>query len=158
MDTCARRRSLGTSFGLLIAISVVVSGCGGGDSLPREEINGTVTIDGKPLNRGLITFVPAEANVTTQGGGPILDGKFSIPRIQGLVPGNYKVVISSPDDKPEEFPDKGFNNNAPGLPPIPAKEVVPAQYNKDSKLEATVRPSVKNIFDFTLTSVSMTSK
>src|SRR5262249_54495418 len=80
-----------------------VAGCGGGDNLPRQEVNGSVTIDGKPLVRGLITFVPTSAEVSTQGGGPVLEGKFSIPRMQGLVPGKYKVVISSPDDKPEVF-------------------------------------------------------
>ncbi len=132
-----------------------LGGCGGGDNLPREEINGSVTIDGKPLPRGMVTFVPADAEVSTQGGASIQDGKFTIPRIQGLVPGKYKVVVSSPDDKPEEFTDKKDSNNAPGMPPVPAKEVVPSAYNTDSKLEAQVRPNAKNVFDFSLTSTSV---
>jgi len=136
----------------------VGGGGGGGDSLPREAVSGGVSIDGKPLAKGLITFLPADAETATQGGGPILDGKYTIPRDQGLVPGKYKVVVSSPENKPEKFPDQGFNNNAPGMLPIPPKEVVPSQYNTDSLLTAEVKAGAKNMFDFNLTSVSMGSK
>src|SRR5262245_36303787 len=98
LGTNLRSAIMTASLAVLLAC---VAGCAGGDSLPREEVNGTVTIDGKPLAKGLITFVPTSAEVSTQGGAPVLEGKFTIPRLQGLVPGKYKVVISSPEDKPE---------------------------------------------------------
>src|SRR5262249_18741083 len=100
-------------------------GCGREDNLPREAVSGAVSIEGKPLKSGLITFLPAE-DVPTQGGAPVVEGKYTIAQNQGLVPGKYRVVISSPEDKPEVL-DK--TNNAPGLPPVPRKEVIPAQYN-----------------------------
>jgi hypothetical protein len=128
-----------------------IVGCGDGDSLPREAVSGTVAVEGKPLKTGLITFLPASSEVTTQGGGPVVEGKYTVSRNQGLVPGKYKVVISSPEDTPEKFTDTAFNNNAPGMPPIPAKEVIPAQYNNKSLLTAEVTSGGKNVFEFNLT-------
>src|SRR4051794_37265346 len=111
-------------------------GCGASDNLPREAVSGAVSVEGKPLKSGMITFIPNESNTPTQGGAVVLEGKYTIPKNQGLVPGKYRVVITSPEDKPEVIVDK--TNNAPGLPPIPAKEVIPKHYNSESLLTAEV--------------------
>ncbi|MCA1685447.1 MAG: hypothetical protein LC745_05575 [Planctomycetia bacterium] len=138
-----------------VAVSFAVlglnlAGCGGGDNLPREAVSGTVAVEGKPLKTGLITFLPDSPDVTTQGGGNVIEGKYTIPRDQGLVPGKYKVVVSSPEDKPAEITDKAFNNNAPGMPPTLPKEVIPAQYNDKTLLTAEVTAGGKNVFEFNL--------
>jgi len=125
-------------------------GCGESDKLPREAVSGTVSVEGKPLKSGLITFVPNESNTPTQGGALILEGKYTVPKNQGLVPGKYRIIITSPEDKGEIIFDK--TNNAPGLPPIPAKEVIPRQYNSESLLSAEVTAGGKNIFEFNLVS------
>ena len=145
----ASASAVAASFALL---GLNLAGCGGGDNLPREAVSGSVAVEGKPLKSGLITFLPDSPDVTTQGGGVLVEGKYSIPRDQGLVPGKYKVVVSSAEDKPEVIPDKAFNNNAPGAPPILAKEVIPAQYNNKSLLTAEVKAGGKNVFEFNLTS------
>jgi hypothetical protein len=131
----------------LLVLLLVQTGCGGGDNLPREAVSGGVTVEGTPLKSGLITFIPNDENTPTQGGGVVLDGRYSIPRNQGLVPGKYRVVITSPDDKP---PILDKTNNAPGLPPIPGKEVIPSQYNTESLLTAEVTAGAKNVFEFNL--------
>jgi hypothetical protein len=100
---------------------LVPTGCGSSDSLPREAVSGSVSLDRKPLETGMITFLPADASVPTQGGSPIVGGRYEIPRDQGLVPGKYKVVISSGADEPEKSVDK-TNNDMPGMPPIPKKD------------------------------------
>lgn len=129
-------------------------GCGGdSDNLPREGFSGKVAVEGKPLAKGLITFLPASPEVTTQGGSVVIDGKYEVPQSQGLVPGKYKVVITSPDDKGAEILDK--TNNAPGLPPIIKKEVIPSQYNSASLLTAEVKAGAKNVFEFNLTNATM---
>jgi hypothetical protein len=133
----------------LAPVLALLLGCGAEDNLPREAVSGAVSIEGKPLKTGLITFLPSE-DVPTQGGAAVVEGKYSIARNQGLVPGKYRVVISSPEDKPEQMIDK--TNNAPGLPPVPAKEVIPAQYNNDSLLTAEIKPGAKNVFEFNLVS------
>src|SRR5262249_36161251 len=75
------------------------------DNVPREAVSGSVSIDGNPLKSGAITFVPNGPDIPSQGGTPVVDGKYSIPRAQGLVPGKYKVVISSGEGTPEKKVD-----------------------------------------------------
>jgi hypothetical protein len=128
-----------------------VAGCNGVESLPREAVSGSVSIDGKPVKIGVITFLPDSPAVPTQGGGTITEGKYAIPQAEGLVPGKYRIVITSPEDKPEVFPDKDFNNNAPGMKPVRRKQIVPSQYNSKSVLTAEVRAGSPNAFEFNLT-------
>jgi hypothetical protein len=137
-----------------VAVAFLIScasGCGGSDNLPREAVSGSVSVDGTPVKMGVITFLPDSPDVPTQGGGTITEGKYSIPQSQGLVPGKYRIVITSPEDKPEVVRDKGFNNDMPGMAPIPAKQLIPPQYNDKSILTAEVRPGAANVFEFNLT-------
>jgi hypothetical protein len=134
-----------------LAPSLILMGCGAGDNLPREAISGSVAVDGKPLESGLITFQPDGTDVATQSGASVVQGKYTIPRDQGLVPGKYKVSITAAGNTPEKPVDSAFNNNMPGMPPIPAKEVIPSSYNSDSLLSAEVKAGSKNEFNFNLT-------
>ncbi|WP_406700199.1 hypothetical protein V5E97_15350 [Singulisphaera sp. Ch08] len=136
-----------------LTLSTHLVGCGSADNLPRESVSGSVAIEGKPLAKGLITFLPSDSEIPTQGGGVIVDGKYSIPKDQGLVPGKYKIVISSTGDKPETVVDK--TNDMPGMPPVLAKEAIPSQYNKESLLTADVKSGGKNVYEFNLTSASV---
>jgi hypothetical protein len=129
-------------------LAVQATGCGG-DNLPREGVSGSVSVEGKPLKSGVITFVPNGPDIPTQGGASIVDGKYSIPRAQGLVPGKYKVVLSSGEGTPEKKVDT--TNDMPGMPPVPAKEVIPPQYGANTVLEANVTAGGKNEFDFNVT-------
>lgn len=128
-----------------------ISGCGSEafDSLPREAISGGVTVDGKPLKSGIALFLPADPMTPTQGNFTIIDGKYSIPKEQGLVPGKYTVKISSSGtEKNAEGPV--VNEGAPGMPPVIPKDAIPPMYNADSKLSAEVMPNRPNDFQFPL--------
>ena len=126
---------------------VPIIGCGG-DNLPREAVSGSVSVDHKPLKTGMITFVPSGPDIPTQGGANVVDGKYSIPRSAGLVPGKYKVVVSSGEGSVEKKVDD--TNNMPGMPPVPAKEVIPPQYGAATTLGANVTAGGKNEFEFDL--------
>ncbi len=130
-------------------LTLTLVGCGASDDLPREKLSGTINLDGKPLANGFITFLPASAEAATQGGGAIQDGAYSIPRDQGLVPGSYKVLITSSEGGSETKIDD--TNQMPGMAPVPAKEAIPAQYNAESTLTADVKAGGENVFDFPLT-------
>jgi hypothetical protein len=143
------RSQTGAATVLAALLAIHAAGCGG-DNLPREGVAGSVTVEGKPLKSGVITFVPSGPDVPTQGGAPVVDGKYSIPRAQGLVPGKYKVVLSSGEGTPEKKVDSA--NDMPGMPPVPAKEVIPPQYGANTVLEANVTAGGKNEFDFNVTS------
>jgi hypothetical protein len=124
-----------------------VVGCGGSsDGLPRQAVSGEVKLDGQPLTKGKITFVP----VGFEGppvGAPIEEGSYSIPTADGPIPGSYRVGIyrkmptgkSTPDpDDPSTVIEEQF-------------ETIPAQYNLKSELKAEVTKGGDNHFPFDLT-------
>jgi hypothetical protein len=133
-------------------LAMIATGCGETDGLPREAISGVITLDQNPLPSGLISFMPDGPDVATQGAGIVKDGSYSIPRDQGLVPGKYKVSITSGGDASGK--PKDFANNAPGMPPAPPKDLIPAIYNSKTTLSATVAAGSKNEIGFELQSAS----
>lgn len=122
---------------------VIVAGCGGGDPLQRQAISGTVTFKGQPLDKGTIEFLPADPQGKGMGGATIANGQFSLPAAQGLLPGRYRVQISSPVGGAEPGPDE-----APGDSSKLAEERIPASWNTESKHEITVEKGGANKFDF----------
>jgi hypothetical protein len=76
----------------------------------------------------------------------IKDGKYSLPQEQGLVPGSYKVMISSAKDPgAQQGPD-----DLPGKHGPPPKDLIAAKYNVETKLTAEVKEGGSNTFDFSL--------
>jgi hypothetical protein len=129
-----------------VAATALVAGCGGAaDTLPRQPVSGTVKFKGEPLKSGMIQFQPDSPSVTTAGGSGVIDGKYAVPRSEGLVPGKYKVMISSTSGSLE--PAKP---SMPGDPPPPAREPIPAKYNSSTELTAEVKQEGPNTFDFDL--------
>lgn len=117
-------------------------GCGPGDG--RVAVNGSVTLKGEPLDEGVIEFI----STGMKSGTTIQNGKYDIPRDQGLIAGTYKVMITSGDGRtPADSPD--------GLPGptganIVSKDRIPKEYNINTKLEAKVEGSSPNKFDFAI--------
>ncbi|MBX6315425.1 MAG: carboxypeptidase regulatory-like domain-containing protein, partial [Isosphaeraceae bacterium] len=108
------------------AVAVALGGCGDtGDGLSRQAISGTVTLDGQPLARGTIQFLPISPQQATPALVEIKDGTYTIPRDRGLVPGTYKVLISS---TATEAPAPGADE-LPGQTGPPPKDLIPPQYN-----------------------------
>jgi len=137
---------------LCLVSAVSIAGCGGGgDELPRERILGSVALDGTPLASGNVTFMPEEpAGAGTSAGAVIDGGGFSIPREHGLVPGVYRVSISSTE---EVAPKAGQGPALPGDGDAPLiRERIPARYNAQTTLKATVEKGGKNVFDFAISS------
>lgn len=73
----------------LLALACFV-GCGS-EKLP---ITGTVTVDGAPVDRGLISFQSAGGSGPTSGT-QIEEGRFSLAADHGLLPGEYKVSVQA---------------------------------------------------------------
>lgn len=75
----------------------------------------------------------------------IKDGKYQVPRDKGMIAGKYKVVISAPApggkvavaDAPPGDPS-GFVN----------KELIPAEYNVNSKEFVEIGTGKPNVFDY----------
>jgi hypothetical protein len=135
---------------LPLAILLACAGCGAaGDGLPRQSIDGTVTLDGQPLATGFITFTPA-AGQATQSGGVIAAGKFSVPRDQGPVPGRYSISINSASAE-VKLPPEEVQTGLPGhVPPNRARDPIPEKYNARTTLTADVKEGGGNSFQFDL--------
>ncbi len=147
------------SRGLLYSLALVLSvmGCGGTETPPElpatATFSGSITLDGKPMNRGLITFVSTTDKGLNASGAVEADGKYSLKisvgkqEKAGAVPGKYKVVISrflKPNGEPQD----------PTVPAeIPGRESLPPQYSVPtvSQLKAEV-PAAGGTADFELKS------
>ncbi len=138
-----------------IAIQVVAAaslcGCRSGDDLPRQEVSGTVTLNGQPLETGSIQFQPASdadaAGAVTGGGALISNGRYQIERDKGLTPGNYKVMIFSHAGAEVD------ESEPPGESVVRSKvpsELIPATYNSATTLTAQVSKGKANVLNYDL--------
>src|SRR5262245_28257282 len=83
--------------GLVLFLAVTATaGCT--DPNARQAVSGTVSFKGQPLDQGRIHFAPLGKGAT-EAGATIENGRYSIPRDLGLVPGTYKVSVFSYDQK-----------------------------------------------------------
>jgi len=125
--------------GLLAAGLVALAGCGGGST--TAEVTGTVSFEGKPVEKGAITFRATDGKGGTSGG-EILNGKYTV-----LAPlGPTKVEING-----TKVVGKKKIYNTPDSPTMDvAEELLPKKYNEKTELTFDVKPG-KNEKDFPLT-------
>lgn len=120
--------------------TLLVSGCGTGEP-PEYPVKGKVTLDGKPIEKGLIRFSPT--GNASPAGGEIKAGQYSLK----APPGEAKVEITSTIVVGQR---KAYNT--PDSPMVDiTKEAVPEQYNAKSSLKFEVKAGENNK-DFDLTS------
>jgi hypothetical protein len=138
---------------LLPALFVAVSlaGCGGPRSdyskLALVEVDGVVTLDGEPLSGATVVFRDPQgsfsAGVTDAAGHYRL--QFDSVK-SGVTPGRKTVSITT-----RPVGEGGEESGAEEGEPPPAKERIPARYNRASTLEVEVTPS-RRTHDFALES------
>lgn len=141
-----RRYGTGLTLLCVCVVSAVVfaglAGCGSGEP-KRCAVSGEVKFQGKPLDQGAVTFLAEDPSLGSGGGAMIKDGRYSIPVQHGLLPGKYRVMVTSA---------------APGAPPDPAalpgpagplpKDRIKPKYNVDTILTADVKAEGPNTFNF----------
>jgi hypothetical protein len=117
---------------VLLLGAILIAGCG--DPNARQAVSGTVSWNGQPLDQGRIYFAPITQGVS-EAGATIENGKYSIPRDLGLVPGTYKVSVFSYD----RTGAKVQSEEIPGDPGASQfKERIPRKYNVETTLKAEV--------------------
>ncbi|WP_240911481.1 hypothetical protein [Paludisphaera soli] len=129
-----------------VLLALVAAGCGAQEGPPREPVAGVVTLDGQPLEKGLITFTP-EAGGELVVSGLIVDGAFNLPRDEGPGLGPHRVDVWSKKatGKAVKNPDDPENPNEERV------EIVPPRYNLRSELKADVVQGGENRFTYELT-------
>ena len=126
---------------LMMALMLQV-GCGpSGPDIAR--VQGTVTMDGKPLPNAIIMFVPVggrpSVSETDANGKYVLE--FSGGR-KGAIPGINRVEINTGR--------LAYEKDGKNYPAV--KESVPVQYNRVTTLEFNVEAGKNNTADFALKS------
>lgn len=135
--TALRGRSAAPVIGPLLFAVSVAAGCGDGPML--VDVTGTVTIDGTPLDNATVVFRPKQGRpsygVTDAQGRYAL--RYTTEKL-GALPGEHAVMITTAG---------GGNEDSPAT----KKETIPARYNRNTTLTATVDPSHRT-HDFALES------
>jgi hypothetical protein len=67
-----------------------IAGCQNAD---LAEVSGRVTLDGKPLSEGLVTFLPAPETAGPEFSGNVSNGEYRVT--QSVLPGAYSVKVRS---------------------------------------------------------------
>ena len=101
-------------------------GCGSGD-LPLAPVHGTVTYQGKPLDHGLVVFIPEQGTPGPQAVGTIQsDGSFRVNTLQrdGAAVGRHRVLVHCrrPARREEQGPK--------GVPP--SESLIPRKYSAEA--------------------------
>jgi hypothetical protein len=133
---------LATAF---MALALVSSGCGAKST--KLPVSGTITWKGKPLETGMIKFVPKGGATKTEAVAVITQGKYAVPKENGLDPGPYTIFISSPDPKSQQGPADAAPGERGGYPAV---ERIPAKYNTKGEVAVEVKYGDKNEFTFTI--------
>ncbi len=121
-------------------------GCDLNQTVERLPVTGEVTLDDRPVSSATIRFI---SNQRSGDAATIVsEGKFQIEQNNGLVPGQYDVVVTpnSPElNQAIEAIQSGDRD------PLNAR-TVPSRYQRSGALQATVDPETDNHYRFELSS------
>jgi hypothetical protein len=136
----SRARHGGHCCWIVSAAVLVFAGC----AEPKPVVKGQVTLDGWPVDSGVIQFFPDDLKGPSGKPGMIHDGTYLVPDVPV---GKMRVVINAAKvvgkEKAADLP------NSPMIDKF--VETVPAKYNTQSTLVREIKPGVNEI-DFELTS------
>lgn len=126
----------------LVPVLVVLAGCSGGPKLAK--VTGTVTLDGKALPRGTLTFeAPGQRPATAT----VVDGQITEATTfkpgDGVPVGAHKVAVSATvDPGPAISANPGEASRPSGGNYMGGKSLIPTRYNnpETSGLTAEVGP------------------
>ena len=108
------------------------------------EITGEIKLKKQLLDQGSISFRPMPGTEGSASGAPIVNGKYELKGDGGLLPGKYRVFITSGDGKTmaneDELPGPTGN--------IISKDRIPPQYNEKSNIEVEVKSTPPNTFNY----------
>lgn len=134
---------------LMIAGIFAFSGCGSGKPpVLQGEVLGKVTLDGKPLDSGIVRFHDqAQGTVASSPiSGPAGDYRLSLGGRDTIPIGTYIVTVSPPPE-PEIDAPRGSATPAPNPSSQTSKTVVPKKYQNErtTDLIAKVEQGKNNI-------------
>ncbi len=106
--------------------------CGCGDTR-RQRFEGTVTFDGRPIEKGYIRLIPQQGTPGPTAGANIENGRFAIAAEDGPFAGTFRVEITAI----RAGKRKAFDPETNQMTAVP-QQYIPAKYNLQSELTATI--------------------
>ncbi len=125
--------------GILACVSL---GCRSALSL-GEQVQGMVTVDGKPLVDGLVTLVPIEGTPGGKVSVRIADGEYSFEQNMRVFAGTYRVEVFGMPPAIAAIAD----GKIPSHDASSTFREVSAEFNEKSLLRLTVNAGELNRFD-----------
>lgn len=129
----------------LVLLLLVMTGCGGG--IQRVAVEGEVSLDGKPIQKGSILFRPTGTTKGMTAGGEIIDGRYQLSADKGPVVGNNIV---------EFYADFKTGRKVLLVPHDPGSgsvdeyvQVFPERFNTRSTVQCEIK-SGESTYDFNL--------
>ncbi|MFO0959687.1 MAG: MBG domain-containing protein [Isosphaeraceae bacterium] len=123
------------ALGVALVLSLLPAGCGSGGPV-MGRVSGTVKYNGKPIEKGTISFTPTDGQ-RPSATGTITNGSYTLQTTEpgdGAAVGEYKVSFSDIDAAQ-------LNTDMPGMPvkiakgALPKKYLDPGQSGKTAKVE-----------------------
>lgn len=145
---------------ILVTVGIVLTGCPNSSRPATYRVTGTVTMQGKPVDGAVITFVPTSNEGQAASAITDAEGKYALTTWQagdGARPGEYRVKVSKQEQTAVD-PAKMVKNLSieeeqkiyveSKKPRPPAKSLVPSKYLDESTsgLSHTV-PKGSSTFD-----------
>jgi hypothetical protein len=138
----------------LLFLLLSLTGCGGSFS----SVEGTVTLDGKPLPGASVQFVPQESGRVATAGTDS-SGHFVMSTADpgdGVIPGSYKVVITPPAGVADTTQYASSDDAMNAAAKAPAKKAtgptVPAKYTRPDQTPLTQEVPVSGSLKFDIKS------
>ena len=136
------------------ALSAIVTTCGvlmapGCDSRGATSVRGVVTLDGKPVEKAIVQFVPERGNAKTAVAVTDRDGRYAIP----IAPVPFRVTIVA-----QRVAGQKKDDANPNGPLIDIHEdVVPSRYSNPESSHLRVEPAEgrANDGDFAMTTADV---
>lgn len=148
MASCRGNFRFGCSSFVCAVALLSLPGCGTRQGPERAAVEGQVTLDGKPVEQGAISFAPSGETQGMTAGGAITNGRFRIESDRGPVVGTNQVRInaSAKTGRKVQAP-----MSEPGVLTDEIVEAVPARFNSKSTLTRELKAG-ENRLDFELSS------
>jgi hypothetical protein len=112
----------------------------------RGKLSGKVTLDGKPVASGRISFIALDAS-GANAAAPITNGEYSLAEGEGPAKGKYRVQFSVPSATKRRIP----NDDVPGQFIEEASETLPPRYHRESAITLDYDPATPQPFNYDLT-------
>lgn len=140
-----RTSQLAVAFG--ISSCLLLSGCGGPTGPKTIPASGTISFNGEKIALGTIAFSPEDPSQAQATMAEINDGLYQTAPGQGLMVGEYKVVVTGFKCRPGEIDPKDLKAQE-------ENSVVPKKYTRLESTDLTVTvtdgdKSIKTDFDLT---------